>query len=105
MRLNRAVAVGEADGPQAGLAALAELDPTLPRYTAVAAYLRERTGDLATAAQLYAEAAAQAQTLAERNHLTLRSATLRQCGDVGQDASDNVPGNRGGASHDGNGRA
>lgn len=33
-RLNRAVAVGEADGPQAGLAALAELDPTLPRHTA-----------------------------------------------------------------------
>ena len=30
VRLNRAVAVGEADGPQAGLAALAELDPTLP---------------------------------------------------------------------------
>ena len=30
-RLNRAVAVGEADGPQAGLAALAELDPALPR--------------------------------------------------------------------------
>ena len=27
VRLNRAVAVGEADGPQAGLAALAELDP------------------------------------------------------------------------------
>jgi len=29
-RLNRAVAVGEADGPRAGLAALAELDPALP---------------------------------------------------------------------------
>ena len=34
VRLSRAVAVGEADGPQAGLPALAELDPTLPRYTA-----------------------------------------------------------------------
>ena len=44
-RLNRAVAVGEADGPRAGLAALAELDPALPRYTAVAAYLHERDGD------------------------------------------------------------
>ena len=31
-RLNRAVAVGEADGPRAGLAALGELDPALPRY-------------------------------------------------------------------------
>ena len=57
VRLNRAVAVGEADGPRAGLAALAELDDSLPRHTAVAAYLHERDGDLATAARLYAEAA------------------------------------------------
>jgi RNA polymerase sigma factor (sigma-70 family) len=78
VRLNRAVAVGEADGPQAGLAALAELDPTLPRYTAAAAYFHERAGDAAEAARLYAEAAAQAQSLAERNHLTLRAATVRQ---------------------------
>ena len=41
-RLNRAVAVGEADGPQAGLAALAGLDSALPRHAAVAAYLHER---------------------------------------------------------------
>ena len=78
VRLNRAVAVGEADGPQAGLAALAELDPALPRYTAAAAYLHERAGENSTAAKLYAEAAAQAQTVAERNHLTLRAAALRQ---------------------------
>ena len=84
VRLNRAVAVGEADGPQAGLAALAELDPTLPRYTASAAYLHERAGDIATAAQLYVEAASQAQTLAERNHLTLKAATLRQRAGCGQ---------------------
>ncbi|HEV7853740.1 MAG TPA: DUF6596 domain-containing protein [Mycobacterium sp.] len=78
VRLNRAVAVGEADGPQAGLAALADLDPTLPRYTASAAYLHARAGDTAMAADLYAAAAAQAQNIAERNHLTLRAATLRQ---------------------------
>jgi RNA polymerase sigma factor (sigma-70 family) len=77
VRLNRAVAVGEADGPQTGLAALAELDPTLPRYTASAAYLHEQAGDIATAAELYVEAAAKAQNVAERNHLTLRAATLR----------------------------
>jgi RNA polymerase sigma factor (sigma-70 family) len=77
VRLNRAVAVGEADGPQAGLAALAVLDPTLPRYTASVAYLHERAGDVAVAAQLYVEAAALAQTLAERNHLTLKAASLR----------------------------
>src|SRR5690606_2894734 len=46
VRLNRAVAVGEADGPRAGLAALAELDDSLPRHTAVAACLHERDGDL-----------------------------------------------------------
>jgi RNA polymerase sigma factor (sigma-70 family) len=78
VRLNRAVAVGEADGPRAGLAALAELDPALPRYAAVAAYLHERAGDVATATRLYVEAAAAAQNLAERNHLTLRVAALRQ---------------------------
>lgn len=78
VRLNRAVAVGEADGPRAGLAALAELDPALPRYTAANAYLHERAGEISTAAGLYVQAAAQAQNLAERNHLVLRAATLRQ---------------------------
>ena len=76
-RLNRAVALGEADGPRAGLAALAELDPALPRHTAAAAYLHERAGDVATAARLYVDAAAQARNVAERNHLTLRAAALR----------------------------
>ncbi|MEW2418633.1 DUF6596 domain-containing protein [Streptomyces sp. NPDC046866] len=75
-RLNRAVAVGEADGPRAGLAALAGLDPDLPRYTAVAAWLHERDGDRARAARLYAEAAHRAPTVAERNHLTRQAARL-----------------------------
>lgn len=78
-RLNRAVAVGEADGPQAGLAALTELDPALPRYAAVSAYLHERSGDTAVARRLYVDAAAQAATVAERNHLTMRAAILRDC--------------------------
>ncbi|MFJ6104156.1 RNA polymerase sigma factor [Streptomyces sp. NPDC092359] len=76
VRLNRAVAVGEADGPRAGLAALAELDEGLPRHTAAAAYLHERAGDPATAARLYAEAARKASNLAERDHLTRRAARL-----------------------------
>ncbi|MEV4122256.1 DUF6596 domain-containing protein [Micromonospora sp. NPDC049645] len=76
VRLNRAVAVGEADGPRAGLAALAALDDTLPRYAAVAAYLHERDGDLTTAARRYAEAAQQAANLAERDHLTRQAARL-----------------------------
>lgn len=76
VRLNRAVAVGEADGPRAGLAELAALDPSLPRHTAVAAYLHERAGDPVTAARLYAEAAHQAPHLAERDHLTRQAARL-----------------------------
>ncbi|MCF6507367.1 RNA polymerase subunit sigma-24 [Blastococcus sp. MG754426] len=75
-RLNRAVAVGEADGARAGLAALAGLDPALPRYTAVAAYLHEKDGDVATAARLYAEAARSAPNLPEREHLTRQAARL-----------------------------
>ncbi|MET9299692.1 DUF6596 domain-containing protein [Micromonospora aurantiaca] len=75
-RLNRAVAVGEADGPRAGLAALAALDDTLPRYSAVAAYLHERDGDPDTAARLYAEAARRASSLAERDHLNRQAARL-----------------------------
>jgi RNA polymerase sigma factor (sigma-70 family) len=74
--LNRAVAVGEADGPRAGLAALEKVDPTVPRHTAVAAYLHERDGDVATAARLYADAASQASNLQEREHLTRQAARL-----------------------------
>jgi RNA polymerase sigma factor (sigma-70 family) len=76
--LNRAVAVGEADGPQAGLSALADLDPGLPRYVAVQAYLRERAGDLASAAELYAEASRAAASVPERDHLTRQAARVRQ---------------------------
>ncbi|MFG2692028.1 RNA polymerase sigma factor [Kitasatospora sp. NPDC048407] len=76
VRLNRAVAVGEADGPRAGLAALAALDGTLPRYTAASAYLHERSGDLRTAARLYTEAAAKAGAVAERDHLVRQAARL-----------------------------
>src|SRR5204863_3444894 len=77
-RLNRAVAVGESAGPRAGLAALAELDPALPRYAAVAAYLHERDGDPATAARLYADAARSASNLPERDHLTRQAARLNE---------------------------
>jgi RNA polymerase sigma factor (sigma-70 family) len=76
VRLNRAVAVGEADGPRAGLAALAEVDESVPRHTAVAAYLHERGGDLATAATLYAEAGRRGPNHAERAHLTRQAARL-----------------------------
>ena len=75
-RLNRAIAVDEADGPRAGLAALAEVDPALPRHTAATAYLHERDGDPVTAARLDAEAARSAPSLPERDHLTRQAVRL-----------------------------
>ncbi|MGV9974974.1 RNA polymerase sigma factor [Nocardia beijingensis] len=78
VRLNRAVAIGEADGPRAGLAALADVSPDLPRYAAVTAYLHERAGDLERAAELYAEASRAASSVPERDHLTREAARVRQ---------------------------
>jgi len=80
VQLNRAIAVGEADGPSAGLAALARVDPGLPRHTAASAYLHEKAGDLHTAARLYVDAAASASAsnLAERHHLTRQAARVSQ---------------------------
>lgn len=77
VRLNRAVAVGEADGPRAGLRALAEVGEEVPRRAAVAAYLHERGGELARAATEYAEAARLAPTTPERDHLTREAARVR----------------------------
>ncbi|MFD2080897.1 RNA polymerase sigma factor [Actinopolymorpha cephalotaxi] len=77
VRLNRAVAVGEADGPRAGMAALAGVSPRLPRYAAVTAYLHERAGDLEQAAKLYAEASRAATSAPERDHLTREAARVR----------------------------
>ncbi len=62
--------------PRAGPAALAALNDTLTRHTAVAAYLHERDGNLATSARLYAEAAHKAPNLAERDYLTRQAARL-----------------------------
>ena len=78
VRLNRAVAVGEADGPPAGLAALAEVERDIPRRDAVAAYLHEKNGEPELAARLYAQAAHHAPNLAERDHLTRQAARLNE---------------------------
>jgi RNA polymerase sigma factor (sigma-70 family) len=78
VRLNRAVAVGEADGAPAGLAALAAIDLDVPRREAVAAHLHERNGDLELAAELYASAALNAPNLAERDHQTRQAARVNQ---------------------------
>ena len=77
-RLNRAVAVCEADGAPAGLVALARVDDGVPRRSAVAAYLHERNGDLRTAARLYTEAARDAPNIPERNHQTRQAARINQ---------------------------
>ncbi len=78
VRLNRAVAVGEAYGAPAGLAALAQVDEHIPRRDAVAAYLHEKNGDLELAARLYADAAHNAPNLAERDHQMRQAARLNQ---------------------------
>ena len=78
VRLNRAVAVGEADGAPAGLAALASVEEHVPRRDAVAAHLHEKNGDLELAARLYAVAARNAPSLAERDHQVRQAARLRQ---------------------------
>lgn len=76
VRLNRAVAVGEADGAPAGLRALADVGEDVPRRVAVAAHLHERNGDLALAARLYADAALAASSQQERDHLTRQAARV-----------------------------
>ena len=78
VRLNRAVAVGEADGAPAGLVALEAVADGVPRRAAVAAHLHERNGDLELAARLYAEAALAAPNLAERDHQTRQAARVNQ---------------------------
>ncbi len=80
VRLNRAVALGHADGARAGLAALAQVPDGVPRRTAAEAYLHERAGDLLDAARLYAEAARAATSAAERDHLLRQAARLNAVG-------------------------
>ncbi|MBX3286779.1 MAG: RNA polymerase subunit sigma-24 [Actinobacteria bacterium] len=78
VRLNRAVAVGEADGPRAGLAALADVPDDVPRREAVAAHLHERDGDLEQAARLYASAARNAPNQLERDHQIRQAARVNE---------------------------
>lgn len=74
--LNRAVAVGEVDGPLAGLRAVAKVSADVPRHAAVRAYLHERAGDIEEARRLYAAAARAATSAPERDHLTRQAARL-----------------------------
>ena len=78
MRVNRVVAISEADGPSAGLAALTEIGPEVARRDAVAAHLHERNGDIELAASLYASAARHAPNAAERDHQTRQAGRVHQ---------------------------
>jgi predicted RNA polymerase sigma factor len=80
VRLSRAVAVAMAYGPQRGLALLDNLagDPLIRhRERAVRAHLLELDGAPEEAADLYREAAALTQNLAERRYLEQRAQRLR----------------------------
>ncbi|MFD6249975.1 RNA polymerase sigma factor [Streptomyces roseolus] len=79
--LNRAVAVAMVRGPEAGLALLDTLaaDKRLARHhrlLATRAHLLELTGDTATAAGTYREAARRTTSAPERRHLTERARRL-----------------------------
>jgi RNA polymerase sigma factor (sigma-70 family) len=78
--LSRAVAVGEVDGPLAGLRATDGLDGPLRgnhRLEAVRAHLYARAGDRQAAAEHFARAAAGSRSAAERDHLTRQAARMR----------------------------
>ncbi len=75
VRLNRAVAVAEVDGPRAGLALLAGLDDVLRgshRVAAVRADLAQRVGDLDLARASYRKAIGLCSNDVERAHLRAR---------------------------------
>lgn len=76
-RLARAVAVAEADGPEAGLAALAEVDiPGSHRVPAARAELLRRAGEGTQARAAYAQAIELCRNDAERAHLAGRAESL-----------------------------
>lgn len=79
VRLNRAVAVAEADGPRSGLALLAGLDEALPRshrLPAVRAELAARSGDPQLAREQYRLAIERCGHNGERLHFRARLAAL-----------------------------
>jgi RNA polymerase sigma factor (sigma-70 family) len=81
--LGRAVAVGHVIGPAAGLRETDRLREVLGgrhRWHAVRGHLHELGGDLAAAADAYAEAARLATDVAEREHLVRQAARARASG-------------------------
>ncbi|MEV0797892.1 DUF6596 domain-containing protein [Kribbella sp. NPDC050281] len=77
VRINRAVALAEAEGPAAGLCLLDGLQVPGHRLPAVRAELLARAGRPEEAVTAYDAALAACDNAAERDHLTHRRATLR----------------------------
>jgi RNA polymerase sigma factor (sigma-70 family) len=78
--LGRAVAVGHALGPAAGLRETDRVSAVLGerhRWHAVRGHLHELAGDLPAAAAAYAEGARRATDVAERDHLVRQAAAAR----------------------------
>src|SRR5699024_7873482 len=75
-RLNRAVAVDEAEGPRAGLTGLAPLQQSLARYEAAAADLHDWAGEAEITARMHGQAARAATNQAEHDHLRRQAARL-----------------------------
>ncbi|GAA2723118.1 RNA polymerase sigma factor [Actinocorallia aurantiaca] len=80
--LNRAIALAETEGPQAGLALLSTLDGDERmaghhRLLSVRAHLLEKTGDTSGAYEHYRRAAKSTASLAEQRYLELRAARVR----------------------------
>jgi predicted RNA polymerase sigma factor len=80
--LNRAVALAETQGPQAGLALLSALDDDERiaghhRLLSVRAHLLEKAGDPAGAYELYRRAARSTASLAEQRYLESRASRVK----------------------------
>jgi RNA polymerase sigma factor (sigma-70 family) len=81
--LNRAIAAAMVDGPEAGLALLAELDDTLDdhhRLHSTRAHLLEDAGERRAAATEFERAAELTKNVPERNYLTKQAARLNRSG-------------------------
>jgi predicted RNA polymerase sigma factor len=79
--LNRAIALAQVEGPQAGLDLLATLDDDknlteTHRLDAVRAHLFERAGDTAKAHELYLSAARRTTSLPEQRYLQAKAAAI-----------------------------
>ena len=79
--LNRAIAAAMADGPQAGLSLLENLDERLDghhRLHATRAHLLEMSGDTEGAIAEYRTAANRTNSLPEQHYLTTQAARLNK---------------------------